>query len=216
MPETLVPTPTADILPRRFADFETLGEALDYAALGAARPQLPRSARGAGPRLSLSRASRGRARRRLSADRGGREARRTGSRSSPRPAPNSPPSSSAPSMPAPGRCRCRLPTSFGGRDSYIDQLKVQLDSADPTHLFYPGRARRHGRRRGRGGGSRRAIAWESFAEREAPGGGAAARPSPTTSPISNIRAARPASRTGSRSPIAAFSTTSPRTATAWR
>src|SRR3546814_11522122 len=30
----LVPTPTADTLPRRYADFDTLGEALDYAAEG--------------------------------------------------------------------------------------------------------------------------------------------------------------------------------------
>jgi fatty-acyl-CoA synthase len=31
---TLAPTPTDDSLPRRLADFETLGEALDYAAKG--------------------------------------------------------------------------------------------------------------------------------------------------------------------------------------
>src|SRR5215218_6171701 len=30
----LVPTPTVDALPRRSADFETLGAALDYAAAG--------------------------------------------------------------------------------------------------------------------------------------------------------------------------------------
>ena len=30
-----------------------------------------------------------------------------------------------------------LPTSFGGRDSYVDQLQVQLDSSDPKMLFYP-------------------------------------------------------------------------------
>ena len=30
-----------------------------------------------------------------------------------------------------------LPTSFGGRDAYIDQLRVQLASSDPTILFYP-------------------------------------------------------------------------------
>ena len=30
----IAPTPTADALARRFADFETLGEALDYAATG--------------------------------------------------------------------------------------------------------------------------------------------------------------------------------------
>ena len=30
----MAPTPTEDSLPRRFSDFETLGEALDYAASG--------------------------------------------------------------------------------------------------------------------------------------------------------------------------------------
>lgn len=30
-----------------------------------------------------------------------------------------------------------LPTTFGGRDSYIEQLGVQLSSADPKILFYP-------------------------------------------------------------------------------
>ena len=30
-----------------------------------------------------------------------------------------------------------LPTSFGGKDSYIDQLAVQLESSDPKILIYP-------------------------------------------------------------------------------
>ncbi len=30
-----------------------------------------------------------------------------------------------------------LPTSFGGKESYIDQLSVQLKSSDPSILFYP-------------------------------------------------------------------------------
>jgi fatty-acyl-CoA synthase len=30
-----------------------------------------------------------------------------------------------------------LPTSFGGKDNYIDQLAVQLRSSDPTLFFYP-------------------------------------------------------------------------------
>ena len=30
-----------------------------------------------------------------------------------------------------------LPTSFGGRDAYIEQLSVQLKSADPSLLLYP-------------------------------------------------------------------------------
>jgi fatty-acyl-CoA synthase len=35
-----------------------------------------------------------------------------------------------------------LPTSFGGRDSYIEQLRVQLDSCDPTMLLFPPEDRR--------------------------------------------------------------------------
>lgn len=30
-----------------------------------------------------------------------------------------------------------LPTSFGGKESYIEQLSVQLNSSDPSILFYP-------------------------------------------------------------------------------
>src|SRR3954468_22489480 len=30
-----------------------------------------------------------------------------------------------------------LPTSFGGKEAYIDQLAVQLESADPMLLLYP-------------------------------------------------------------------------------
>ncbi len=30
-----------------------------------------------------------------------------------------------------------LPTSFGGAQSYIDQLSVQLKSCDPSMLIYP-------------------------------------------------------------------------------
>ncbi len=30
-----------------------------------------------------------------------------------------------------------LPTSFGGAQSYIDQLSVQLSSCDPSLLIYP-------------------------------------------------------------------------------
>src|SRR3546814_17188309 len=30
-----------------------------------------------------------------------------------------------------------LPTSFGGRESYVGQLTVQLSSCDPVMLFFP-------------------------------------------------------------------------------
>ena len=40
-------------------------------------------------------------------------------------------------MRAPGPVPLPLPTSFGGKDSYIDQLAVQLGSSDPKLFFYP-------------------------------------------------------------------------------
>ena len=59
-----------------------------------------------------------------------------------------------------------LPTTFGGKDNYIEQLGVQLESADPRLLLYPAEigemAGAAAARRGCEG-----VDWESFAEREA-------------------------------------------------
>ncbi len=130
------PTPTDDGTVRRYADFATLGEALDYAAQGArglnfhdARARLERVypfselrsdalawayrliARGVKPgdRIALI-------------------------------AETAPEFCSlffgavyAGAWPIP----LPLPTSFGGAQSYIDQLGVQLKSADPLMLVYP-------------------------------------------------------------------------------
>jgi len=56
-----------------------------------------------------------------------------------------------------------LPTSFGGKESYIDQIAVQLQSAEPAILFYPreleSMARSAAERQGCEG-----MDWESFAE----------------------------------------------------
>ena len=104
-----------------------------------------------------------------------------------------------------------LPTSFGGREAYVDQLAVQLKSCDPALFLYPPELadfctprgwprRRH--RRAAGTRSRRST----------PRPATCRPPTPTTSPIFNIPAARPASRTASRSPTARCSTTSIRTA----
>ena len=89
-----------------------------------------------------------------------------------------------------------LPTSFGGKDAYIDQLAVQLKSADPALLLYPPELH-HGRRRRRGRRRRGAIDWATLLRRGGRRAAARPRPGPTTSPICNIRAARPASRTAS-------------------
>ncbi|MEO5867073.1 MAG: fatty acyl-AMP ligase [Sphingomonas sp.] len=132
----LIATPTDDDLTRRFADFATLGEALDYAARGA-RGLNFHDARGTLVRAYTFAALRDDAlacARRLIAAGISRDDRvalvaETGAEFAalffgviyagawPVPLP--------------------LPTSFGGRDSYIDQLRVQLDSCDPKMLIYP-------------------------------------------------------------------------------
>ncbi|OZA94138.1 MAG: acyl-CoA synthetase [Erythrobacter sp. 34-65-8] len=60
-----------------------------------------------------------------------------------------------------------LPTSFGGKESYIDQLAVQLASSDPAMLIYPPEiaemAKAAADRQGCEG-----IDWASFNAREAP------------------------------------------------
>jgi len=133
---TLTATPTDDDLPRRFADFATLGDALDYAARGVrglnfhdARGSLLRPY----PFSELRRDALKQARRLVAAgiQPGDRIAliAETGTEFAslffgavyagawPVPLP--------------------LPTSFGGAQSYIDQLRVQLTSCDPVMLIYP-------------------------------------------------------------------------------
>jgi fatty-acyl-CoA synthase len=135
-PALLVPTPSDDSLPRRFADFATLGESLDYAARGLrglnfhdARGNLARPYSFAELRTdALAQANRLIAAGVKPLDRIALIAE-TG-----------PEFASlffgvvyAGGWPVP----LPLPTSFGGAQSYIDQLKVQLDSCDPTMLIYP-------------------------------------------------------------------------------
>jgi fatty-acyl-CoA synthase len=120
-----MPTPTLDSHPRRLSEFATLGEALDYAALGRRglnfhdmRGNLARSypfaemrSHGVKPEDRIA----------LVAETG--------------------PDFAAlffgcvyaGAWPVP----LPLPTSFGGKESYIDQLSVQLKSCDPKILFFP-------------------------------------------------------------------------------
>ncbi len=135
-PTAPVPTPTEDAQPRRFSDFATLGEALDYAALGQrglnfhdARGTLTRPYRFAELRAdALEQAHRLIAmgvqpqdRIALIAETGPEFAALFFG------------TVYAGAWPVP----LPLPTSFGGAQSYIDQLKVQLDSCDPRLLIYP-------------------------------------------------------------------------------
>ena len=137
--DTLTPagaTPTMDDLARRIADFPTLGEALDYAASGR-RGMNFHDARGtlvrAYPYAELRKDALANARRfiALGLKPGDRLAlvAETGAEFAacffgavyagvwPVPLP--------------------LPTSFGGREAYVEQLKVMLTSSDPQLFLYP-------------------------------------------------------------------------------
>ncbi len=132
----LVPTPNDDTLPRRFADFATFGESLDYAAQGL------RGLNFHDPRGNLTRVypfselrtdALAMARRLIA------HGIRPGDRialvaeTGPEFAALFCGAVYAGAWPVP----LPLPTSFGGKDNYIDQLAVQLQSSDPKMLFYP-------------------------------------------------------------------------------
>jgi fatty-acyl-CoA synthase len=132
----MTPTPTQDVLTRRFSDFETVGEALDYAANGLrglnfhdprgnlARPysyaELRSDALAAAQRLIAYGV--------LPGDRIALIAE-----TCPEFAALFFGAIYAGAWPVP----LPLPTSFGGRDSYVDQLRVQLQSSDPKMLIFP-------------------------------------------------------------------------------
>ena len=157
---TLQATPTRDSLPRRMSDFATLGEALDYAATGVrglnfhdprgnlARPypysELRRDALDMAYRLIAKGVAPG--------DRIALIAE-----TSPEFAALFFGTVYAGAWPVP----LPLPTSFGGRDSYVDQLAVQMQSAEPTFLIYPESLENMAPDAGRLVGAE-TISWEAF------------------------------------------------------
>ncbi len=129
-------TPTIDTHPRRIADFDTLGEALDYAAQGRrglnfhdARGTLTR----AYPYSELREDALVHARHLLALGL----------------APGDRIALVAETGPEFAACffgavyvgawpvQLPLPTSFGGRDAYVEQLSIQLKSSDPRLLLFP-------------------------------------------------------------------------------
>ena len=160
------PTPTSDDLPRRFSDFGTLGEALDYAARGS------RGLNFHDPRGALARAyaySEMRddaiAMARRMVDYGLKPGDRVALA-----AETGPEFAAlffgciyAGVWPVP----LPLPTSFGGRDSYVDQLAVQMKSADPALLLHPAELGSMASDAAHHAGTI-AMNWESFAKRAAP------------------------------------------------
>jgi fatty-acyl-CoA synthase len=132
----LIPTATDDAMPRRFADFATMGEALDYAAQG------ERGLNFHDPRGKLSRPY---SYRELREDALAMAYRLIAHGIAPGDrialvAETSPEFAAlffgtiyAGAWPVP----LPLPTSFGGRGAYVDQLAVQLSSCDPKILLFP-------------------------------------------------------------------------------
>ena len=129
-------TPTLDALPRRMADFATLGEALDYAARGT-RGMNFHDARGtllqAYPYALLREEALANARRfmALGLEKGDRLA--LVAETGPEFAASFFGAVYAGLWPVP----LPLPTSFGGREAYVEQLKVMLASSDPRLFLYP-------------------------------------------------------------------------------
>ncbi|MFM5930937.1 MAG: fatty acyl-AMP ligase [Novosphingobium sp.] len=163
---SLVPTPNDDDLPQRLADFRTFGEAIDYAARGKkgmnfhdARGNLARvypyselreDALIAARRL-IGRGIKPGDRIALIAETGADFAALFCG------------AVYAGAWPVP----LPLPTSFGGKDNYIEQLVVQLQSSDPKVLFYPAEiAEMAGAAAARQGCEGKA--WEDFATEAAP------------------------------------------------
>ncbi len=162
----LLATPTDDGTVRRYADFETVGAALDYAALGARglnfhdprgklnRPYPYRELRAD----ALATAYRLIAHGILPGDRIALVAETSAEFAAlffgaiyagawPVPLP--------------------LPTSFGGRTAYIEQLVLQLASSDPHLLFYPPDVAEMGAEAAQRQGTE-GIAWDVFLAKPAP------------------------------------------------
>ena len=163
---TAVPTPNEDALERRFADFGTFGEALDYAARG------KRGLNFHDPRGTLERVypfaelredALAMARRLVAAGIAPGDRVALIAETNPQFAALFCGCIYAGAWPVP----LPLPTTFGGAGGYTSQLTVQLSSCDPKVLFYPEEIARlvHDAAEAR---SVEAIAWEDFATRDAP------------------------------------------------
>jgi fatty-acyl-CoA synthase len=129
-------TPTLDSQPRRIADFATLGEALDYAAQGR-RGMNFHDARGTLQQTltyaELRQAALAHARRFIALGLKPGDRLALVAETGPEFAACFFGAVYANVWPVP----LPLPTSFGGREAYVDQLKVQLGSCDPKLFLLP-------------------------------------------------------------------------------
>ncbi len=165
-PAATTATATCDDLPRRFSDFATLGEALDYAARG------KRGLNFHDPRGMLARAypfaelrddAHAMAYRLIAAGVQPGDRIALIAETSPEFAALFFGTVYAGAWPVP----LPLPTSFGGRDSYVDQLSVQMQSAEPKFLIYPESLETMAPAAAHAVGAE-PINWEAFGARPAP------------------------------------------------
>ena len=162
----VTPTPYVDRLPRRFADFATFGEALDYASRGLRGLNFHDPRGGlvrAYPFAELRKAALAAARRLIG--RGIARGERVAliAETGPEFAALFCGAIYAGAWPVP----LPLPTSFGGKDNYIDQIATQMSSAAPRLLLWPEElaslAAPAAERQGCEG-----LAWQDFAANNAP------------------------------------------------
>jgi fatty-acyl-CoA synthase len=156
-------TPTTDSLPRRFSDFDTLGDALDYAAQGVRglnfhdmRGQLSRSY----PFTDLRNDALEMAYRLISHGVKPEDRIALIAETGPDFAALFFGCIYAGAWPVP----LPLPTSFGGKESYIDQISVQLQSCDPKILFFPAELKEMAGEAARLNAVE-GVDWESFTDR---------------------------------------------------
>ena len=132
----LVPTPNIDVQSRRYSDFDTFCDALDYAAKGVLgfnfhdpRGNLARPY----PYAELRADALVAARKLIALGVGPADRVALVAETGPEFAALFCGAMYAGAWPVP----LPLPTSFGGKENYIDQLTVQLGSSDPKMLIYP-------------------------------------------------------------------------------
>lgn len=159
-------TPTLDDLPRRYADFATLGDALDYAAQGV-RGLNFHDARGAlarpYPFAELRADAILMAYRLIAAGVQPEDRIALVAETGPEFAALFFGAVYAGAWPVP----LPLPTSFGGRDSYIEQLRVQLASCEPKMLIFPPELAAMAAEAARLAGTE-GLDWSEFGARPAP------------------------------------------------
>ncbi len=161
----LTPTPNDCPLPRRRADFATLTEAIDYAARsekGLNFHDMRGTLERAYPFAELRADALAMANRLVAAGIGKNDRVALVAQTGPEFAALFCACVYAGAWPVP----LPLPTTFGGRENYIEQLGVQLESCDPKLLLYPAEIAEMGAAAARQQGCQ-GESWEEFALRDA-------------------------------------------------